>query len=234
MPFAARAFRASFSVSLVTWHCLDAVRVIAPCYSPAMQRAIFQLKVTLIDTDPPVWRRILVPAEYTFADLHHTLQDAMWWTDSHLHQFFTAPPFERNTSYKRISLPMPDIDLPDEEKALDERKEKLSKWLAKPKDAVFYEYDFGDGWMHEVKLEKMVPAQSNERYPQLVDGANACPPEDCGGPGGYARLREVLAHPDDDEHNDMLEWLGIDEPQEFDPARFDPRQVVFRSVKKRK
>jgi hypothetical protein len=199
-----------------------------------MQRAILQLKVTLIDTDPPVWRRILVPAEYSFADLHNALQDAMWWTDSHLHQFFTASPFEMNAAYKRISLPMPDIDLPGEGKALDERKEKLSRWFAKPKDTLFYEYDFGDSWMHEVKLEKIVPAPTNERYPQLVDGANARPPEDCGGPGGYAHLLEVLANPDNDEHDEMLEWLGIDKPEEFDPSRFDPKQVVFRRAKKMK
>jgi hypothetical protein len=199
-----------------------------------MNQTILQLKVTLIDTDPPVWRRLLVPAEYSFADLHSALQDAMWWTDSHLHQFFTASPFKRSAAYKRISLPMPDIDLSGEEKALDERKEKLSKWLGKPKDVVFYEYDFGDSWMHEVMLEKIVPANSIERYPQLVDGANACPPEDCGGPVGYMRLREVLSNPDDDEHDEMLEWLGIDEPKEFDPTRFDPKQVVFRSAKRRK
>jgi hypothetical protein len=204
------------------------------CYSPVMNQTILQLKVTLIDTDPPVWRRILVPAEYSFADLHNVLQDAMWWTDSHLHQFFTARPFGRSAAYKRISLPMPDIDLPGEENALDERKEKLLKWLGKPKDIVFYEYDFGDSWMHEVMLEKIVPAESVDRYPQLVDGANACPPEDCGGPGGYMRLREVLSNPDDDEHDEMLEWLGIGEPEEFDPTRFDPKQVVFRSAKRRK
>jgi hypothetical protein len=206
----------------------------ALCYSPVTRDAILELKVTLIDTHPPVWRRILVPAEYAFADLHNVLQDAMCWTDSHLHHFLTANPYNRNSEYRRILLPMPDVDLPDEESALDERKEKLSKWLTKPKDAVFYEYDFGDSWMHEVRVEKIVPAQSNERYPQLVDGANACPPEDCGGPGGYARLREVLADPDDDEHDEMLDWLGIDEAKEFDPTRFDRRQVVFRSAKRSK
>jgi hypothetical protein len=199
-----------------------------------MQHAILQLKVTLIDTDPPVWRRILVPAEFSFADLHAALQDAMGWTDSHLHQFFTASPFERNAAYRRISLPMPDMDLPGEEKALDERKEKLSRWLAKQKDAVFYEYDFGDSWMHEVMLETTLVEQARGQYPQLVDGANACPPEDCGGPGGYAHLREVLADPDNDEHDEMLDWLDINEPKEFDPTRFDPKRVVFRSVRKRK
>ena len=120
-----------------------------------MQKAILQLKATLIATDPPVWRRIRVPAEYSFANLHAALQDAFGWTDSHLHHFLTANPFKRNAAYKRISLPMPDIDLPDEEPSLDELKEKISAWLVKPEDTVYYEYDFGDSWMHEVKLEKI-------------------------------------------------------------------------------
>jgi hypothetical protein len=200
---------------------------------PVMQHAILQLKVTLIATDPPVWRRILVLAEYSFADLHAALQDAFGWTESHLHHFLTANPFNRNATYKRIGPPMPE-EFPDEEPVLDERKEKISVWLAKPNDMVFYEYDFGDSWMHEVMLERILPAQPKDQYPQLVDGANACPPEDCGGAGGYARLIEVVADPNNEEHDEMLEWLGLEDANEFDPTRFDPKQVVFRDSRKPK
>ena len=200
---------------------------------PVMQQTILQLKVTLIATDPPVWRRVLVPAEYSFADLHAALQDALGWTGSHLHHFLTANPFKRNAAYKRIGPPMPE-EFPDEEPVLDERKEKISAWLAKPDDMVFYEYDFGDSWMHEVALENILPAQPKEQYPRLVDGANACPPEDCGGPGGYARLIEVIADPNNEEHDEMLEWLGLEDANEFDPTRFDPKQVVFRDGRKPK
>ena len=139
---------------------------------PVMQKAILQLKATLIATDPPVWRRILVPAEYSFANLHAALQDAFGWTDSHLHHFLTANPFKRNAAYKRISLPMPDIDLPDEEPSLDELKEKISEWLVKPEDTVYYEYDFGDSWMHEIKLEKISCLSGYYPHPQHV---GCCP-----------------------------------------------------------
>ena len=201
---------------------------------PVMQKAILQLKATLIATDPPVWRRILVPAEYSFANLHAALQDAFGWTDSHLHHFLTANPFKRNAAYKRISLPMPDIYLPDEEPSLDELKEKISAWLVKPEDTIYYEYDFGDSWMHEIKLEKILPAQPKDQYPRLVDGANACPPEDCGGPRGYAHLLEVVADPKDDEHDEMIQWLGIENSEEFDPTFFNPKHVVFRARKSTK
>jgi Plasmid pRiA4b ORF-3-like protein len=200
---------------------------------PVMQQAILQLKVTLIATDPPVWRRVLVPAEYSFADLHATLQDALGWTESHFHHFLTANPFKRNAAYKRIGPPMPE-EFTDEEPVLDERKEKISAWLAKPDDMVFYEYDFGDSWMHEVTLEKILPAQPKDQYPQLVDGARACPPEDCGGPCGYARVIETLADPNNEEHDEILEWLGLEDASEFDPARFDPKQVAFRDSRKPK
>jgi hypothetical protein len=114
----------------------------------------------------------------------------------------------------------------------DERKTKLSAFLRKPKDKIWYEYDFGDGWIHEVTVEKTMPSDSKMKYPHFVDGANACPPEDCGGIGGYGHLLEVLANSKDEEYNDMLEWLEIESPADFDQNYFDKKHVKFRDPKK--
>ena len=166
-------------------------------------------------------------AESTFFDFHVAIQDAFGWQDSHLHQFFTAFPYGRNRDYQVIAYPMPEM-----EDVIDERKVKLSKWLKKPKDKLWYEYDFGDTWIHEIALEKILKSEPNAEYPQLLDGAQACPPEDCGGMGGYEHLLEVLADPKDEEHEDMLDWLGIEKPQEFDPVHFDKKEVKFRDPQK--
>ena len=192
-----------------------------------MTKNILQLKIVLADSRPLIWRRILVSAESTFFDLHVAIQDAFGWQDSHLHQFFTALPYGRNRNYQVIAYPMPEM-----EDVVDERKVKLSKWFKNPKDKLWYEYDFGDTWMHEITFEKVIQPESNAKCPQLVDGAQACPPEDCGGIGGYEHLLEVLANPKDEEHKDMLDWLGIETPTEFDPAHFDKKEVKFRDPQK--
>lgn len=97
---------------------------------------------------------------------------------------------------------------------------------------MLYEYDFGDSWMHEIKLEKILPGGGTKKYPRLLGGEMACPPEDCGGIGGYYHLLEILANPKDEEHCDMLEWLGIKNPADFDPAAFSAAAVKFRDPKK--
>ena len=109
----------------------------------------------------------------------------------------------------------------DEEQPGDERKVKLRERLSKPGDRIAYEYDFGDSWEHEILLEKIVEPEKGVEYPICIGGKRACPPEDCGGIGGYERLLEVLANPKDEEHADMLEWLGLESADEFDPAEFD-------------
>ena len=95
-----------------------------------------------------------------------------------------------------------------------------------------YEYDFGDTWMHEVKVEKIIPLDSKIIYPHLVDGEMACPPEDCGGLGGYYELLEILKNPKAKEHKDMLEWLGIKSATDFDTTSFDPKDIKFRDSNK--
>jgi hypothetical protein len=165
---------------------------------------IYQIKVTLKHIRPPIWRRLQVPADIKLGKLHRVLQDVMGWYDSHLHQFRIG----------REYFGKPDPEFPGEIK--NERNVRLDE-VAAEGDTVIYEYDFGDGWEHETKIEKVLPAEKNRRYPACLAGKRACPPEDCGGPPGYERLLEVLRDPKHEEHEEMREWIGGD----FDPEAFD-------------
>ena len=183
---------------------------------------IYQLKIPLKNISPPVWRRILIPADATFRQLHDAIQLTMGWADGHLHDFSTKKwrgmYIEGKITDLQTYEPAP---WGDEEQPGDERKVKLRERLSKPGDRIAYEYDFGDSWEHEILLEKIVEPEKGVEYPICIGGKRACPPEDCGGIGGYERLLEVLANPKDEEHADMLEWLGLESADEFDPAEFD-------------
>jgi hypothetical protein len=175
---------------------------------------VAQVKVALLRTDPPIWRRIMVPARLRLDRLHRVIQAAMGWKDSHLHVFTSG-----STSYG-----VPDAGSDDS----DERRTTLSALVRREGDTIGYEYDFGDGWDHEILLEKIIPAEPGGRYPICVAGESACPPEDCGGPGGYEELIEILFDRSHREHRHMLEWLGLTKASDFDPARFDLAEVNSR------
>jgi len=166
--------------------------------------SIYQLKVTLQGTKPPIWRRILVPDTITLPKLHQVLQIAMGWTDSHLHSFAQGD--------ELYGEPHEDMDY-----MRNEARVKLNSLLQKEKDAITYEYDFGDSWDHKTVLEKSLPPDPSIKLPVCTAGKLACPPEDCGGTFGYYQLLDVLADPANPEHEDMKEWLGGD----IDPASFD-------------
>jgi Plasmid pRiA4b ORF-3-like protein len=169
---------------------------------------IYQLKVTLRDIDPPIWRRLLVPGDTTLGDLHWILQLSMGWTHSHLHLF--------EIDDARYSDPSFDLDeAPDEFR--DEFRARLDRVVDGEGARFLYEYDFGDSWRHEIEIEKVLPATEGETYPKLVAGARACPPEDCGGVVGYANFLEEISDEDHPEHERSFEWVG----RYFDPERFD-------------
>lgn len=191
-----------------------------------------QLKISLMDSKPMIWRRIVVPHMYTFFDLHVAIQDVFEWQDAHLHQFFIDNPEIHTETKIRIAFPMPDDDMYDlfEVVKMDEREVSLIQYLKKPKDAVYYEYDFGDSWMHKVQLEKVVSNVEGE-CPKLVVGAQAEPREDCGGISGYYHLLNVLRNPDHKEHDELCDWLGIDEPEVYLEREFDT-DIPFRDPKK--
>ena len=167
--------------------------------------AIYQLKVTLQGTDPPVWRRVLVRNDITLEKFHHILQVVMGWTDSHMHQFTAG-----RTLYGTASL----VEITE---AKDERKTRLFEVLRKPKDRLIYGYDFGDSWEHLVVCEEVVPPSPDGKYPWVVAGKRACPPEDIGGVWGYADFLAAIANPKHPDHEELLEWFeGPIDPEAFD------------------
>jgi hypothetical protein len=176
-----------------------------PPRKAAAPSRVYQLKITLKGSKPPIWRRVEVADDITLAKLHHIIQAAMGWTDSHLHMF----------SFGRVSYGVPDPGY--DEDVRDERRYKLSQLLVAPKEKLFYEYDFGDSWTHEVLLEKVLPPEPGATYPRCTAGKRACPPEDCGGVWGYAEFVEAIADPEHEQHEELLAWVG----GEFDPEQFD-------------
>jgi len=189
-------------------------------------RAVLQFKVTLDGIDPPVWRRIVVPAEYSFWDLHVAIQDSMGWLDYHLHTFRVNRP----GSAESDEIGIPDDDFVDDDKVLLPGWEiPIATYLREPGDRADYEYDFGDGWEHAVVLEQVMLRVPGKKYPACIDGARACPPEDCGGVSGYEQMLVTLSDPGHPEHDSMLEWVG----GRYDPAAFDPRKVRFDNPGKR-
>jgi len=172
-------------------------------------RQTYQLKVTLRYIKPPIWRRVLVENSVPLSDLHVILQIAMGWTDSHLHQFRVGD--------RTIGEPDPDFG-PDLEDELDVR---LRDVLREKGDAFVYEYDFGDGWVHQVELQKVMPFDPDMPLPLCTAGRMACPPENVGGPPGYSEFLKAIGDPQHPDHDDTLEWVGGG----FDPQAFDRGEV---------
>jgi hypothetical protein len=181
-----------------------------------------QVLIVLPKTDPLVWRRLQVPVSYSFWDLHVAIQDAMGWKDYHLHQFTVIDP--KTGRVKRIGIP--DDELPG--------KRCLRGWkvpiegFTHGANPARYLYDFGDDWQHTVEFEDVSPADGGT-YPRCVAGAGACPPEDVGGPHGYAEFLQAIRDPRHPEHRSMLDWVG----GSFDPAAFRPDSIVFDDPAKR-
>lgn len=186
----------------------------------SMKNQVLQFSVELQGIEPKIWRKIQVPLDYNFWDLHVTIQDAMGWQDCHLHHFEIKGKGKR----KEVRIGIPDFD------GFGELPEVFPGWEiaviayfnALGVEAV-YEYDYGDGWLHTVKLEGYMVREKGIKYPICIDGKNACPLEDCGGIGGYYNVIEVLSDPNNDDHDDMMTWAGKD----WDPKRFNPHRVGF-------
>lgn len=155
----------------------------------------------------------------------------MGWTDSHLHAFYIGE--RRGRDRITIESPNPEGDDMYRGETRDERKELIADYFGKTIKQCIYDYDFGDSWDHTILLESELPRDPKAAYPQCIAGENACPPEDCGGIGGYADLQKILKNRGHKEHSDMLEWLGLDDPEEFDPYEFDPAEVRFENPQKR-
>jgi hypothetical protein len=165
---------------------------------------VYQLHVTLRDSDPPIWRRLQVTGNTSLAKLHWIVQLAMGWTNSHLHQFIVGGQYFSDPEF-------------EVEETADETGMTLARLKLEENSQFVYEYDFGDSWLHDILIEKVLSPEKDIRYPRCLDGERAAPPEDCGGLWGYAELLEAIHDPTHPEHESLLEWLG--EP--FDPGAFD-------------
>ena len=196
---------------------------VAPYPEPA--NVVYRLGVHLRGTDPPIWRLIDVPAEYSFWDLHVAIQDAMGWLDYHLHEFsITAP-----DSGVPVTIGMPDYDSGSRDDVRPDSECAIADYFLVPGDEATYVYDYGDGWQHELALSRVLPREPGVRYPVCRDGERACPPEDCGGVGGFRRFLDILANPNHKEHEAMATWLidHVGPYHPYDPEDFDPAAVAF-------
>lgn len=168
-----------------------------------MAHTLYELDVRLREIEPAIWRTIEMPGVSSLEDVHFAIQVAMGWTNSHLHQFVIG-----ETSYG-----MADVDGAEDLELEDERQFRLQDLVRNGRTFV-YEYDFGDGWEHGVTVNK-VTTQAKPPKPRCIGGARACPPEDCGGSGGYANLLEALRDPKHEEHESSVTWSNNFQPERF-------------------
>lgn len=173
--------------------------------------AVHTIKVTLHGSRPPIWRRLQVPSTVTLQQLHQVIQAAFGWEDYHMWTF--------EAGRERYGVADRDLGIRSAAaKRLGEVAPIVSSRLG-------YTYDFGDNWEHDILVEAIDTAEPGIAYPRCLTGRRACPPEDCGGVWGYDYLIEILADPNHEEHEDRLEWLGLDTADEFDPTAFDLAEV---------
>jgi hypothetical protein len=173
---------------------------------------VLQLRIDLEEVEPAVWRRLMVPGDASLATLHRMLQAAMGWNDSHLHAFEVG-----DRSYG----PDDDEDDPPEDQIDEGTTSVLDALNAGPVDEFLYEYDFGDGWSHRIRVEGRATQDVAMTVAICLAGAQACPPDDVGGPDGYEAFLAAVSDPGHEEHEDFLQWVG----GSFDPTAFDPEAV---------
>lgn len=164
---------------------------------------VYQLKITLMGVEPPIWRRVLV-ADCTLEELHFIIQSVMGWGNDHMYDF--------EAGKKRYvgTHPMGTMGTAETSRV------RLSQVSPTVETKFCYTYDFGDDWRHEVRVEAFGPPEEGREYPLCLAGERACPPEDVGGVWGYMDLVEAIEDPEHERHEEFIEWL-----EEFDPAAFD-------------
>lgn len=192
---------------LVTRHPSSAKPIAAMPTPRTDKGAVYQLNITLRDSKPPIWRRVQVRGNTSLSRLHDILQIAMGWTDSHLHEFVI-----RDARYG-----YPDMEWDPLERPQDERRVRLGQLVTAEGERFVYEYDFGDGWGHEIVVEKILPPEQGVLYPRCIAGKRACPSEDVGGISGYEAFIGVIRDARHEEHDELLAWAG----GAFDPEAFD-------------
>lgn len=169
---------------------------------------LYQLKITLRGSKPPIWRRVQVPGKFTLAKLHEVIQASMGWYSSHLYAFEIGEEMYSNPTFQL-------------EDSRSDRTITLTRLIPGEKFKFHYAYDMGDYWEHTILVEKVLSADRNTQYPVCIKGKRACPPEDCGGVWGYVEFLEAINNPQHPEHHEMLDWVG----GEFDSEAFDLKEA---------
>lgn len=176
---------------------------------------LLRVRIELDEIEPPIWRRLDVAGDLDLAELHEILQTAMGWTDSHLHNFLASRD-------RRVPVILTDFDVEEGDEGLIERDVRLDQVLQEVGDEFYYAYDFGDGWEHAIRLEEVLAYDDSLPRARLLAGARSCPPEDCGGAGGYAHLVDVVTRgPRTDDEHEVLAWAGDWDPEAFSVEETD-------------
>ncbi len=175
-------------------------------------KQVIQAKISLFETEPVVWRRILVSEDFNLFAFHVAIQDAMGWEDYHMHLFTVEGP------EGQISIGPQGEDTPDDDE--DEQEYTVGELFNAGHRKFLYVYDFGDNWVHLIELEASIPKTAKKQYPKLVDAENRCPPEDVGGTYGFHEYIEVLADKDHERYEEMKEWRG----GRFNVTKANPRK----------
>ncbi len=182
---------------------------------------IYQLKISLHEDyiQPPIWRKVTINGEKTLFDLHYVIQGAMGWQCSHLYAYYHADsskkhPDRRNVGYADVRLMEGELDYKDD------KLFKIKDIFKNIDDLMFYEYDFGDGWEHSIRLEAIIETAQDSK-PACIDGERNCPPEDCGGLPGYLDLVEAMKKPKSQEARELREWLG----ETYNPEKFNLKKA---------
>jgi len=173
---------------------------------------IYQLKITLKDIEPAIWRRIQIAGDITLFRLHEYIQIVMGWENYHMHEF--------RINSKRYGRPELEGEAMFGSTVYDGKKYKLCD-LVSEGDTFEYVYDFGDDWRHDIEVEKVLAVEEGIKYPTCLVGERACPPEDCGGPWGYQEMLEVLKDPEHEDYEHWRDWVG----DGFDPEEFNVDEV---------
>ena len=170
-----------------------------------MQEPTSRIRISLADISPQVWRRVEVPLRMTLNELHEVIQVVMGWLNYHLYEFRVA-----GVSYGQ---PSPD----DFVEIRDARSVSVESLINHNISQISYIYDFGDYWVHKIRIGVKRNGAADIDYPVFLGGENSCPPEDVGGPYGYEEYLSAITNPNHEEHKEMLEWRGGD----FDPSFVD-------------
>ena len=205
-----------------------------------MNKNVLHLRISLNGSKPPIWRRVAVFSDIALAELHEIIQIAMGWTNSHLHRFdqrvtiskdekvrlwqkdsWTPREWARLHGGRKFVTKVTPWGEPTELEGEDEEAVTVGEVCPKVKSKLIYEYDFGDGWEHTIRVQKILEAEPGTEYPVCLAGKKACPPEDCGGVWGYYELLDAVQDASNEQREELSEWLGDD----FDPHAFDSGEV---------